>query len=108
MKMIYAIIHEFDDETVLEALTEKKVSVTKLASTGGFLRLGNVTLLIGAQEDQVDDIIQTIKSKCAPRKPIITTPVQTYGSMNYVPVPVTVDFGGATIFTVDVERFERI
>lgn len=69
MKLIYAIIHEKDSEDAMEALTKQGHTVTRMASTGGFLRFGNVTLLIGVEPDQVEGIFRLFKKHCSPTAP---------------------------------------
>lgn len=105
MKLIYAIVRNIDSSHVTGALNKKGFYVTKLASTGGFLREGNTTLMIGTQEDKVDEVIEIVKKECGPRKQIYTNNVGIgeYDSMNMV-----VNVGGATIFVTDVDRFEKI
>jgi uncharacterized protein YaaQ len=105
MKLIYVIVRNIDSGDVTAALNKEGYYVTKLASTGGFLREGNTTLMIGTDEEKVDDVINIVKKVCGPRKQIIANPVGTgeYTSMNVV-----VNIGGATIFVMDVDRFEKI
>lgn len=61
MKLIITIIPGNSRDSVSLALTERKFRVTQIASTGGFLRRGNATLLVGVDDDQLDDAIATIK-----------------------------------------------
>jgi uncharacterized protein YaaQ len=65
VKLIYAIIHEKDSEDVIEALTSRGLTITRMASTGGFLRYGNVTLLIGIEPDGVQEVITVLKDHCS-------------------------------------------
>jgi uncharacterized protein YaaQ len=69
MKLIFAIIHETDSEDVVETLITSGYSVTRMASSGGFLRYGNITLLIGVEPDQVDDVFTVLKEHCSPIAP---------------------------------------
>ncbi len=113
MKLIYAIIRKEDENLVTEELNAKGFSVTRLASTGGFLRRGNTTLMIGTEADRVDEAIGIIKTECGQRRQVVYhTPYPSAtgaGSHVYTgtPIPLPVDAGGATIFVVDVERFEK-
>jgi uncharacterized protein YaaQ len=66
MKLIIAIIRDDDNEDVLAALINLGYRVTKIASTGGFLRRGMTTLMIGLEDNKVDDAIQIISDACAP------------------------------------------
>lgn len=108
MKLIYAIVRDEDGNRVMEELNKNGFSVTKLATTGGFLRSGNTTLIIGVEEEQVEDVIKVIRTECGSRKQVIVTSAPMVGMGSFTAVPITVDVGGATIFVMDVERFEKI
>jgi uncharacterized protein YaaQ len=69
VKLIYAIIHEKDSEDAIEAFIKHGFTVTRMASTGGFLRYGNVTLLIGAQPEQIEQVVKFLKDHCSPTSP---------------------------------------
>lgn len=66
MKMIVTTLPDADNQMVSEALTSHGYRVTTISSTGGFLSSGTSTLMIGVQDDQVEDAIQMIKSNCTP------------------------------------------
>ena len=107
MKLILAIINRDDANAVTQALTKKGFSSTKLSTTGGFLMAGNVTILVGVDEEKVQAVIDIIKGLSHCRKELIpTTTEMSYGY--YPSMPVEVLVGGATIFVVDIERFERV
>ena len=111
MKLILAIVHDEDGPRVLESLSRSGFSVTRLSSSGGFLRAGNTTLVAGVEEDKVDEVVKLIKNSSKSRKQIIDT--SSMGANNsmggvYMPYPVEVTVGGATIFVLDVTRFEKV
>ena len=107
MKLILAIINHDDVNAVTQNLTKRGFSSTKLATTGGFLMSGNVTILVGVDEEKVQTVIDIIKEQSHSRKQMIpTTSEMSFGYYPSMPVEVTV--GGATIFVVDIERFERV
>ena len=112
MKMVYAIVHSEDGDSVTEALMASGYIVTKLATTGGFLRRGNTTLLTGVEAEEVQKVIDIIIKESGKREQIVyNLPYsQTSGVpvASYNAVPTTVDVGGATIFVIDVERFEKV
>ena len=110
MKLIFAIVNSDDSSAISAALTKEGYFVTKLASTGGFLRKGNSTLMIGEEDDKVQDVINIIKHECGERQKItVNMPYLSGPAMvNYSTMPMTVEVGGATIFVVDVEHFEKI
>lgn len=108
MKLVMAIIHDEDVFHIMDTLNEKGFSVTKLASTGGFLRAGNTTLICGVSEERVAELIDVIERKCKSRKQITSvnsTHINTAES--YVPYPVEVTVGGATIFVLNVDEFKK-
>ena len=105
MKLIYVIVRNVDSAHVLEELNKKGFYVTKLSSTGGFLREGNTTLMIGTDEDKVDEVIEIVKKEVGPRQQILANPASP---PNFNSTQVMVNIGGATIFVTDVDRFERI
>lgn len=88
MKMMIVILGDGDAMTVLPALLEKEFRVTRVASTGGFLRRGNTTLLIGAPAERIDEAFEIIRSASAP--------------------PATPGQRRATVFVLDIERFEQL
>jgi uncharacterized protein YaaQ len=67
MKMVMAIIAKQDTDTVLDTLLEGGYRTTRLASTGGFRREGNTTLLIGVEDTQVDPLIDLLRRTVAAR-----------------------------------------
>lgn len=107
MKLIIAIINYDDASAVTQNLSKNGFSSTRLSTTGGFLLAGNVTLLTGVQDDQVQQAIDLIRECSHSRKQMVPAITEmSYGFMPVMPVEVTV--GGATVFVVDVERFERL
>lgn len=107
MKLIIAVINHDDAGAVTQNLSRNGFSSTRLSTTGGFLLAGNVTLLVGVEEDQVQAAIELIREYSHSRKQMI--PTATEMSYGYIPaMPVEVTIGGATVFVVDVERFEHL
>ena len=66
MKLILAIVRDSDDEAVINQLVSHGLRVTRVASTGGFLRRGNVTLMIGVEDDKVQSTVDLLKETCCP------------------------------------------
>ena len=109
MKMIIAIVQDEDAGRLINNLMTEGYRVTKLATTGGFLRAGNSTLLIGVEEEKFDGAMTIIEKVCKSRKQIATAPSPISGSTGvYVPYPIEVMVGGATIFVLDVDKFIKI
>ena len=108
MKLIIAIVQDEDANRLVSALMNDGYGVTKLATTGGFLRAGNTTLMIGVQKDKLDDAMGVIEKICKSRKQIATTPSPMSGGNGaYVPFPIEVVVGGATVFVLDVDQFKK-
>ena len=107
MKLVFSIINSDDAGAVTRSLTKSGFSSTRLATTGGFLMAKNVTLMVGVDEEKVSEVIDIIKQHCHSRKQIIPA---TSGMGREFPtgMPVEVNVGGATIFVVDVEQFQRV
>ena len=109
MKLIMAIIHDEDAFQIIDVLSEEGFKVTKLASTGGFLRAGNTTLICGVEDNRVDELAHIIEKKCKSRKQITSVnSAHLSTAENYVPYPVEGTVGGATIFVLDVAEFRRV
>lgn len=106
MKMIMAVVQDQDSNRLSNALMEHNFRSTKLASTGGFLKSGNTTFLIGTEDIRVEKALQVIKDSCKSRDQMVA-PVSPMGGNadSYVPYPVEVEVGGATVFVLPVEQF---
>ena len=109
MKLIIAVVQDKDRRKVTDALLEEGYKFTNIASTGGFLREGNVTFLIGVQESQVDKAIELVGRHSKTREQFVNVfppTIEPIGTC--VPSPVKVLVGGATVFVVNVDRFEKL
>lgn len=109
MKLVIAVVQGNDAETLLEALTARGYRATQINSAGGFLRERNVTLMIGVEDARVGDVREIITSNCHSRMRFVNPlmPIVEPGEF-YVPNPVEVLVGGATMFVVAIERYERL
>ena len=109
MKLITAIVNKEDSKNVCNQLLKNKFYVTRLATTGGFLRAGNTTLLVGVDDDKFDGALSVIEKVCKSRKQMATSPSPVAGTTGvYVPYPIEVMVGGATIFVLNVEQFIKM
>lgn len=108
MQLVFAIVQDKDATHILEVLVERGFKATRLTSSGSFLREGNTTLLVGVEDEDAAEVVELIGRLGRSREKVVT-PLSTVGAPMdaYVPFPVEVLVGGATIFTVPVERFER-
>lgn len=107
MKLVTAIVNKEDSKAVCNELLKAKFYVTRLATTGGFLMAGNMTLMIGTEDERVDECIACISKCCKQRTEIVPgTATMGIGLESTMPMEVTV--GGATVFVTNVERFEKL
>ena len=86
MKMIIVIVKDHDADALTQAFTAASFRVTRVASTGGFLRSGVVTILLGVEDEQVDPAIKVVQDTLPPKE----------------------DQKRATLFVVPVQRFEQV
>ncbi len=109
MKLVIAVVQGNDAEPLLAALVKQGFRATQINSAGGFLRERNVTLLIGVADDKVDTVREIVRNNCHSRTRFVNPlmPIVEPGEF-YIPSPVEVLVGGATIFVVNVERYERL
>ena len=109
MKLIIAIVQDEDASRLISELMSDGFGVTKLATTGGFLRAGNTTLLVGVDDDRFDSAMSVIEKVCKSRKQIATSPVTIGGATGmYAPYPIEVTVGGATVFVLSVDQFLKM
>lgn len=107
MKMLTAIVQTKDSGDVGQALSQAGIEFTRMATSGGFLRSGNTTLLIGIADERVDEAIEIIRQNCRRRLEKAPTMMTTAMPMAVSHVA-EVSVGGAIVFVTDVERFEKM
>ena len=106
MKMILAVVQADDAAKVTQSLIEAGHRVTRIATEGGWLRRENATLLLGAEDEKVDDVLKILKSSEHRRTSYISVPREVPGALNAQVIDVEV--GGATVFVLNIERFDHI
>ncbi|HEX9117827.1 MAG TPA: cyclic-di-AMP receptor [Anaerolineae bacterium] len=104
--LMLAVIQEQDIEATTRALEPLGASVVYMASAGGFLGRKNATLLIGLPEGRESEALKALESSCRQRVEYLTMPLE--GSPLPMPTPIPVTVGGATVFTLPVERREEV
>lgn len=111
MKLIVAIVQDEDASRLVNSLMKDGFGVTKLATTGGFLRAGNTTLLVGVDDDKLQTVMGIIEKVCKSRKQMAAAPstmTGMSGMYNAASYPVEVTVGGATIFVLSVDQFVKL
>ncbi len=102
-RIMTVVVQEQDVENAIHSLLHLGISVTRLSSSGGFLGRRNATLIIGVNDRQVEKATQALTRSCRRRVEYVATPLE--GSPLPFPSPTPITVGGATIFTLEVERF---
>ncbi len=109
MKLIIAIVQDEDAGRLIGKLMDEGFGVTKLATTGGFLRAGNTTLLVGVEDNKFDDAMKVIEKVCKSRKQMAASPSTLSGTQGaYSSYPIEVTVGGATVFVLSVDQFIKL
>jgi len=104
MNLLFAIVQNDDQKALTYALIERSISVTRIASTGGFLRGGNSTLMIGVEANRLSEALEIIREHSR-RRQVVTVPATGIPhNIDSVAMPMTVTVGGATVFVLDVQE----
>lgn len=109
MKLVICIVQDDDSDELERAFVEEDIRVTRLASSGGFLRRKNTTFLLGLEASEVDDVMDVIKKTSSTRETIMPQPgAYEFGIDYFAAEPIKVQVGGAIVFVVDVEDFYKL
>jgi uncharacterized protein YaaQ len=106
-KLIVVITSDDDAETLIRKLVERGYPATKVSSTGGFLRRGSATIFSGVDGADVDNVLTIIRDQCQARTELIPAQALPFPESIYPAEPVQVRVGGAIVFVLPVERFEK-
>ncbi len=109
MKLVIAVVQDKDRRKVTDALLEGGFKFTNIASTGGFLREGNVTFLVGVEEERLERAMEILSASCKAREQFVNVfppTIEPIGTC--IPSPVKVMVGGATVFVLSVDQFLRL
>ena len=109
MKLVVAVVHNEDAAPLVEALLERDYRATRLHSSGGFLRQSNATVMLGVDEGQVEEVVAIVRANCTSRTQVVNPmpPLMEPGEL-YMPYRVEVELGGAVVFVLPVDPFERL
>jgi len=106
-KLLIVIASDSDADTLIQKLVQRGYPATKVSSTGGFLRRGSATIFSGVETDDVDNVLAIIRDACQARTEFVPAQALPFPESIYPAEPVEVRTGGAIIFVVPVERFEK-
>jgi len=108
VKLAVCIVHNRDKGRVTDELIKAGFKFTVIGSTGGFLREGNTTILIGVEESELGTLQKLIGQNCQSREQLVNVmPFEAAPPGAFIPSPVKVPVGGAVMFVLDVEQFHR-
>jgi uncharacterized protein YaaQ len=109
VKLIVAVVHNEDARILIDALLAHQYRATWLHSSGGLLKQSNATVLVGVEEAKVEEVISLVRENCRARTQTVSPipPIMEPGEF-FMPYPLEVEVGGAVVFVLPVERFERI
>jgi uncharacterized protein YaaQ len=109
VKLVVAIVHPEDASALVETLLERGFRATRLHSSGGFLKQTNATVLLGVDDEAVEEVLGIIRETCHSRTQLVNPmpPILEPGEF-FLPYPLEVEVGGATVFVLPVERFEKL
>ncbi len=106
MKLVLCVAHNRDRNRLADELVQAGYKFTLFDSIGGFLREGNVTFMVGVDDEQLDSIVAMVQSNCCVREQIVNwMPLDASAAGALMTSPVKVPVGGAVIFVVNVEQF---
>lgn len=110
-KLILAILQEEDYDQTVEMLNEKNFFVTKLSSSGGFLKKKNVTIMIGVEEERLPEVTAILEKYAGKRKittyAMTSTGAEVRGINTGVTIPVEKQVGGVTMFTLSMDSLKK-
>jgi len=107
-KLVMMVVADTDADALMDTLVEQGHATTKVGSTGGFLHHGSVTIFCGVGAADVDAVLATVREICRARREFVPIPgaIAEEGPFNAEPIEVRV--GGAIVFVLDIDRFERV
>ena len=106
-KLLIVIASDSDADSLIQKLVQRGYPATKVSSTGGFLRRGNATIFSGVDAEDVDNVVAIIRTECQARTEFLPAQALPFPESIYPAEPVEVRTGGAIVFVVSVQRFER-
>lgn len=108
MKLAVCIVHSRDKGKITDELVRAGFKFTVIGSTGGFLREGNTTFLIGIEDDEMDALYAVVEQNCQTREQVVNVmPFEAGPQGGFMASPVKVPVGGAVVFLLPVEQFRR-
>ena len=106
-RLCVIIAADTDADRLMAELVASGFQATKVASSGGFLRRGNATILTGVPEDRVEAVIALVRHECHARRELVPLDALPFEGVGFG-APIEVRVGGAIVFVLDITRSERV
>lgn len=107
-KLVVMIVSANDGDRLMQTLVREGIAATRIGSAGGFLRRGSATIFSGVPADDVDRVLELVRRTCPSRTEMMPVQALPVAGVANPSGPVEVRAGGAVVFVLDVERFDRI
>ncbi|UQS85059.1 cyclic-di-AMP receptor [Apilactobacillus apisilvae] len=104
MKLLIVIIQNKDAGKLQSQFVKNNIQQTKLSTTGGFLRSGNTTFMIGIKEERVQEVLDLIKKVSRKREQYMTPPVNLDGGVSDASYPVKIEVGGSIVMEMPMDN----
>lgn len=109
MKLVVCVVHNRDRNRLTDELVKSGFKFTVIGSSGGFLREGNTTMLVGVEDEKLEELKRVIQANCEQREQLVNvTPFDAGPAGGLLPSPVRVPVGGAVAFVMNVDEFYRV
>jgi uncharacterized protein YaaQ len=109
MKAVIAVVQGQDTGRVSQALRQKGIAFTTIDSTGGFLRERNATFMIGIEDQHLETVVDVLSANSHTRSEYVSSYPSAFDPAEfYMPRPIEVQVGGATVWVLDVEHYEQL
>ncbi len=108
MKLVLAVIQNEDEDALTGAMEAEGLGVTRIGSSGGFLRVSNVTLMVAVQDNQLERVLTLLDKHCKRRTKHLHPWVPSMEARERFLGAIPIEVGGATVFILHLERMEKI
>ena len=108
MKLVLAVIQNEDQDALTAAVQAEGLSITRIGSSGGFLRASNITLMMAVEDNQIERALALLGKHCKRRTRHLRPWSPSREARERFPSAIPIEVGGAAVFILDIERMEKI
>lgn len=106
-QLVIIIVSSAQAGTLMDKLGHLDFHFTKVDSSGGFLQEATLCLFVGLHHERRKALVELIRQHCHRRKIYIPAHMDVT-QIQGQPLMIEAETGGATVFTLNVERFEQL